>query len=136
MIFVFERCDLTSVSGIPFIMLGDEGDLSPYELTVIFTVFVMLQFWNLFNSRAMETHRSAFHLAGCGEFLGVAAVILIGQIVIVTWGGAFFNTVPLSLNDWVIIVIATSPVLIIGEVLRQLNPARKRGEKKKIASIT
>ncbi|MDE6485566.1 MAG: calcium-translocating P-type ATPase, PMCA-type [Duncaniella sp.] len=125
MIFWFERCDINNVADVFSTGIGEEGALTPYELTVIFTVFVMLQFWNIFNSRALDTHRSAFHLSGCGEFLGVALVILIGQILIVTWGGAFFNTVPLSLTDWLIIFFATSPVLLIGEFLRQISP-RKR----------
>lgn len=121
MIYIFERIDLQSVSDLVNVSLGSEGVLTPYELTVIFTVFVMLQFWNIFNSRALDTHRTAFHLSGCGEFLGVVIVILVGQIAIVTWGGAFFNTVPLSLTDWSIIIVATSPVLLVGEVLRQIT---------------
>ncbi|MDE6416423.1 MAG: HAD-IC family P-type ATPase, partial [Duncaniella sp.] len=126
MIFWFERCNINNVADVFSAGLGEEGSLTPYELTVIFTVFVMLQFWNIFNSRALDTHRSAFHLSGCGEFLGVAAVILVGQILIVTWGGAFFSTVPLSFTDWLIIIVATSPVLLIGEFLRQISPRKRR----------
>ncbi len=126
MIYWFERCDIHRVTDLLHAPLGAEGSLTPYELTVIFTVFVMLQFWNIFNSRALDTHRSAFHLKGCGEFLLVAMIILVGQVIIVTWGGAFFNTVPLSLTDWLIIIAATSPVLLIGELLRRISPKHSK----------
>lgn len=92
--------------------------LSEYELSLFFTLFVMLQMWNLFNARAFATHRSALHLNHCGEFLFILAVVFVGQIVIVTVGGEFFNVIPLSVRDWVTIILVTSPVLWIGEVIR------------------
>lgn len=125
MIYWFEHTDIHSVAEVFTVIPGEEGALTPYELTVIFTVFVMLQFWNIFNSRALGTHRSALHLSGCGEFLGVALIILVGQVLIVTFGGAFFNTVPLSLTDWFIIIVATSPVLLLGELFRQISSGRE-----------
>jgi Ca2+-transporting ATPase len=92
--------------------------LQPYELTVFFTTFVFLQFWNLFNARAFATGRSALHFKDCGEFVLVLAMILIGQILIVELGGALFNVISISFTDWLIIILATSPVLIIGELIR------------------
>ncbi|MDE6556494.1 MAG: calcium-translocating P-type ATPase, PMCA-type [Duncaniella sp.] len=92
--------------------------LTPYELSLFFTIFVFLQFWNMFNARAFETGRSAFHLEGCSGFISIALGILIGQIVIVTIGGQFFNVTPLRILDWVIIICATSVVLWIGEIIR------------------
>lgn len=90
-----------------------------YFLSYFFTVFVMLQFWNMFNAKAFGTGKSAF--VGMGKssaFIGVLVLILVGQILIVTFGGAVFRTVPLMLKDWLIIIAATSAVLWIGELLR------------------
>lgn len=125
MVYVFEHADVTSLSDILNVHIGARQGLSPYELSVIFTVFVMLQFWNLFNARAFATHRSAFHLGKCGEFLMIALVIFIGQVIIVSIGGEFFNVVPLSLKDWTIIVVGTAPVLLIGELCRVIARLRK-----------
>ena len=123
MVYVFEHADVTSLSEIFDISLGGRQGLSPYELSLIFTTFVMLQFWNLFNARAFATHRSAFHLGKCGEFVLIATLIFVGQVFIVSVGGDFFNVVPLKLEDWAIIVLGTSPVLWIGELGRLLNRA-------------
>ena len=82
----------------------------------------MLQFWNMFNARAYATHRSALHLANCGEFLFIAICILAGQILIVQLGGEFFSVTPLSLSDWLWIIGSTSLVLWIGEFLRLSRP--------------
>ena len=100
------------------VTLGTKDMLTPYELTFFFTVFVMLQFWNILNARAFATGRSAFHLRGCHGFLFIAAVILVGQVLIVSFGGRFFNVVPLSVTDWLIIIGITSFVLWTGEVVR------------------
>ncbi|MCM1356837.1 MAG: calcium-translocating P-type ATPase, PMCA-type [Staphylococcus sp.] len=118
MVYVFEHADVTSLAGLLDVRIGVRGSLSAYELSLIFTTFVMLQFWNLFNARAFATHRSAFHLDKCGEFLTIAMVIFVGQVVIVTIGGSFFNVVPLRMDDWIIIVGGTSLVLWIGELSR------------------
>lgn len=93
--------------------------LSPYELSLFFTIFVMLQFWNMFNAKAFMTGKSAFHsLNQCGGFLTISTVIIGGQWLIVTLGGEMFNVVPLSVIDWAIIIISTSIVLWVGEVIR------------------
>ena len=92
--------------------------MNVHNLTIFFTFFVMLQFWNLFNARAYATHRSALHLGGCGEFIFIAAVILVGQIFIVTVGGPFFSVTPLRITDWLWIIGGTSLVLWIGELTR------------------
>ena len=97
---------------------ADNPTLTPYELSMFFTLFVFLQFWNLFNARAFATGRSAFHFKGCGGFLFIAFVILLGQILIVSIGGEFFNVTPLRLSDWAIIIGSTSLVLWIGELFR------------------
>ena len=97
---------------------ADNPTLTPYELSMFFTLFVFLQFWNLFNARAFATGRSAFHFKGCSGFLFIAFVILLGQILIVSIGGEFFNVTPLRLSDWAIIIGSTSLVLWIGELFR------------------
>ena len=97
--------------------------LTSYELSIFFTTFVMLQFWNLFNARAFLTGKSAFNLRGCKEFLFIAALIFFGQILIVEFGGTMFNVVPLELDEWLGIMLITSPVLLLGEGVRFLKEA-------------
>ncbi len=90
-----------------------------YELTLFFTFFVLLQFWNLLNARTFSTDRSAFsHLSECKGVLVVMCLILMGQWIIVQFGGAVFRTVPLSVSDWGILLTITSCVLWIGEAGR------------------
>lgn len=97
------------------------GDLSSYDLSVFFTVFVIMQFWNLFNAKAFLTGKSALaNLVGSRAFMMVALIIVLGQILIVEFGGEFFRTVPISFKDWIKILIYTSPVLIVGELIRFL----------------
>ena len=119
--YYFEHTPLTSLTQLGRLPLGENTGLSPYELSLFFTIFVFLQFWNMFNARAYATGRSAFHFKDCGGFLTIALLILIGQILIVTKGGQFFSVVPLSLTDWVIIIAGTSPVLLLGEAYRQIK---------------
>lgn len=118
LLYYFEHTDLTSLTEIGRIPMGANSGLTPYELSLFFTIFVFLQFWNMFNARAFATGRSAFHFKDCGGFTLIALLIFFGQIAIVTIGGEFFNVVPLKLTDWIIIVGATSVVLWIGEVIR------------------
>ena len=98
----------------------------PTALTIFFTVFVMLQFWNLFNASVFGTNHSVFkdgrHAAG---MISVAAIILIGQIIIVEFGGKVFRTVPLSLTEWLYIIGSTSIVLWIGEAWRMIKRIKK-----------
>lgn len=101
---------------------SNNGEVSRYDLSRFFTIFVMLQFWNMFNAKAFATGKSAFHgLNKSIGFLIVALVILIGQILIVEFGGEVFRTVPLSLKDWAIIIGSTSLVLWIGEIIRAIK---------------
>jgi Ca2+-transporting ATPase len=104
-----------------FFNFGGGGELTPYELSLFFTIFVMLQFWNMFNAKAFMSGKSAFAtLSKCSGFLAIAVVILFGQWLIVTVGGEMFNVVPLKLADWGIIIGVTSLVLWIGEIRRLL----------------
>ena len=118
LLYYFEHADITSLTDIGRVPVGADRGLSPYELSLFFTIFVFLQFWNMFNARAFETGRSAFHFKDCEGFIMIAAAIFAGQIAIVTVGGEFFNVVPLKITDWLIIIGATSLVLWTGELLR------------------
>ena len=102
------------------IFIAIQYSLSPDETqTVFFTVFVLLQWWNLFNARTMGSSHSAFYrLWECKGFLFVLFLILAGQWLIVTLGGQMFRTVPLSLECWLYMFLATSPVLLFGELYR------------------
>lgn len=115
-LYYFEHTDLSSLSQFGSLPLGQNTGLSAYELSLFFTIFVFLQFWNMFNARSFETGRSAFHFKGCQGFLFIAMAIFFGQILIVTFGGELFNVVPLRISDWFIIIAATSLVLWIREI--------------------
>lgn len=96
--------------------------LSPHDLSWFFSFFVMLQFWNMFNAKAFMEGTSAFaNMKASKGFLGVAALILVGQIMIVSLGGPMFNVVPLSIQDWLTIIGSSSLVLWIGEIARLFN---------------
>lgn len=96
--------------------------LSPHDLSWFFSFFVMLQFWNMFNAKAFMEGTSAFaNMKASKGFLGVAALILVGQIMIVSLGGPMFNVVPLSIQDWLTIIGSSSLVLWIGEIVRLFN---------------
>lgn len=104
---------------LSFLFYLQNDGITPRELTVFFTVFIMLQFWNLFNARCLGLAQSALKgLRNNRGFVFIAAAILIGQVLIVQFGGSVFRTVPLSLGDWLLILIVTSPVLLIGELIR------------------
>lgn len=119
LLYYMQRTDLTSLTQIGSLPLTEHHSLSPYELSLFFTFFVFLQFWNMFNARALATRRSALNLRGCRGFGLIALIIVAGQIMIVSIGGEFFNVVPLRLTDWLIIIGATSLVLWIPEEHRR-----------------
>lgn len=122
LLYIFEHSHIDSMTDLWHSTISRAyAGLSPTELSLFFTIFVMLQFWNLFNARAFASGRSALFLRHCGEFLIIAAVVFVGQILIVTVGGAFFNVVPLSFSDWLWIVGLTSPVFLVGEALRAIH---------------
>ncbi|MDR3189371.1 MAG: calcium-translocating P-type ATPase, PMCA-type [Prevotellaceae bacterium] len=113
--------------------------LSPYELSLFFTIFVLLQFWNMFNAKAFASGRSAFfELHKClSGFVAVALIIMAGQYAIVTFGGEMFNVVPLHPKDWGIIIAATSIALWAGEAVRLLGRIIKRAPTKgALTSVT
>ena len=96
-----------------------KGGVDVHELTVFFTTFVMIQFWNLFNAKSLGSNRTAFrHFLKDKGMILVLALVLVGQWLIVTFGGEMFRTVPLSLTEWLVIIGATSIVLWVGEIWR------------------
>lgn len=126
--YLFENYDVVSLFALvdTDIALQEQRGLSAYEISLFFTIFVMLQFWNMFNARAIATGHSAFHeISSCRGFVSIVVLIFFGQILIVELGGAMFNVVPLSISDWLITVGATSLVLWIGEFVRLVSPAKK-----------
>jgi len=116
-----------AITGFLFValMLGlmeyftnDAGEISRYDLSRFFTIFVMLQFWNMFNAKRYGAYGSAFRdIHKSKGFLLVGLLIVIGQIFIVQFGGEVFRTEPISLIDWIVIIASTSLVLVVGEVL-------------------
>ena len=109
------------------IWFDNHGQADVHHLTIFFTVFVMLQWWNLFNAKSLGSRHSAFHrfLADKGLMV-VLAIILAGQWLIVTFGGRMFRVEPLSAEEWLWIIVCTSPVMIIGELARSVSRLRAR----------
>lgn len=120
LLYYFDHTDLHGLTEIGRLPLDADNGLSGYELSLFFTIFVFLQFWNMFNARAFGTGRSALHFKGCSGFMVIAFVILAGQIAIVQFGGRFFSVEPLKAMDWLIIMAATSIVLWVGELARMV----------------
>lgn len=96
-----------------------KGGVDVHELTMFFTTFVMIQFWNLFNAKALMSHHTAFrHFLKDRGMMLVLVLVLVGQWIIVTFGGEMFRTTPLSLHEWLLIIGSTSVVLWVGELWR------------------
>ncbi|MFI3302106.1 MAG: calcium-translocating P-type ATPase, PMCA-type [Rikenellaceae bacterium] len=123
----FKSCDITSIMDFSisqychnyFNFSSLHNDFSVYELSLFFTIFVMMQFWNMFNARAFKSGDSALRgLQSCGGFIISMLLILVGQWCIVTFGGDMFGTTPLKAEDWLAIIVASSSILIVGEVIR------------------
>ena len=98
------------------------GGIDRHELTLFFTAFVLLQWWNLFNAKAIGSVRSAFRrLYADKGLLLVLLLTFVGQWMIVEWGDDMFRCEPLSPVEWVILLVATSPVMIAGEIYRLIK---------------
>ena len=113
-------------------------ELPKYDLSLFFTFFVMMQFWNLFNARYFRTGRSLVSdivavirreckMEDCFSptFLGIVAAIFFGQVLIVNCFGSLFNVCALDLKDWIYIMLVTSPILIVGEIVRNIKKGVK-----------
>lgn len=102
--------------------------ISPNEVAIYFSTFVFLQFWNLFNAKSFNSnHHSSFHdMRHSKIFFSILAVIFFGQIIIVQFGGPMFNVVPMTLEQWVMVILATSPVMIMGELYHAIMRAKDK----------
>lgn len=108
--------------GMLFAWTFSQGGLTIRQLTLFFSTFVFLQFWNMFNAKGFETHHSVFTcLKGCREFFLILAAIGIGQVLIVEFGGPVFRTVPLAWGEWVAVIGLTSLIAFGGEAVRALR---------------
>ena len=135
--FIISRPMMYNIFGVGLVFLAillgllvwmnKDGNVSVYELSVFFTIFVMMQFWNMFNARTLGSNNSAFYrLKENKSFLLIATMIFGLQIVIIQFGGGFFRTEPISLEHWAMIVAGTSSVLWIGEIKRLIARIRTR----------
>lgn len=114
---------------------GPESGVSVHELTWFFTAFVMLQFWNLFNAKALGSKHSAFYQFFADKgMLWVLLIILVGQWLIVTFGSTMFRTEPMSLKEWLIIILSTSVVLWVGEIGRIFERLADRIKRRRAAA--
>ena len=117
LLYVFQHTDICCVTDLFHFSLGEKGVVTDYELTLLFTIFVMTHFFYLFNARAFGTRRSALHFKGCRGLLLIATIIMVGQVLMVELPGLqqFFNVTSMSLEDWVIVTLGSSLVLWVRE---------------------
>lgn len=122
-------CFLAVLMGLLAYFNASPAGMDTHNLTIFFTVFVMLQFWNLFNAGVFGTSHSIFRDASHAKGLMLTALlILVGQIAIVSFGGSVFRTEPLPFMEWIYIIASTSVVLWIGEIWRGIKRLKaKRG---------
>jgi len=130
MFYIIKHCDVKSISSLTDLvnmlfsgsyLKASKHPISFYESALFFTSFVMIQFWNLFNARAYHSSHSALHLKNCNEFIFIALLIVVGQVIIINFGGAMFNVEPIKWIDWVFITLCSSLVLILGELMRKFR---------------
>jgi Ca2+-transporting ATPase len=124
LLYIFQHTEINQLSDLCRLhTLSDtRGEVSPYELTLLFTIFVMTHFWYMFCARAYNTGGSGLNLRDCDGFITIALIIFLGQIAIVQLPvlNTFFNVVPLSIQDWVVITLLSSLVVIVREGKRVL----------------
>ena len=123
-LYIFQHTEITQMTDLLHCKLGEANGLSPYEQTLLFSIFVWTHLWYMFNTRSFETGKSFFQLKMSKEFFTIVAIIFIGQVVIVEGLYDFFNCIPMKLMDWVIIVVLSSLVLWARELWHLLT---KRG---------
>lgn len=126
MLYIFEHASITQLTDLLHVHLGAADGLTPYELTLFFTIFVMTHFFYLFNARAFESGGSGLAFKGCRGLLFICVLIFIGQIAMVELPGMqrFFNVVSLRITDWIIIIVGSSFVLWVREGWHLLKKCR------------
>lgn len=120
-LYIFQHTEITQMTDLLHCKLGEANGLSPYEQTLLFSIFVWTHLWYMFNTRSFETGKSFFQLKMSKEFFTIVAIIFIGQVVIVEGLYDFFNCTPMKLMDWVIIVVLSSLVLWARELWHLLT---------------
>ena len=123
-LYIFQHTEITQITDLLHCKLGEANGLSPYEQTLLFSIFVWTHLWYMFNTRSFETGKSFFQLKMSKEFFSIVAIIFIGQIVIVEGLYDFFNCTPMKLIDWIIIVVLSSLVLWARELWHLLTQRR------------
>ncbi len=117
-LYIFQHTEITQMTDLLHCKLGKANGLSPYEQTLLFSIFVWTHLWYMFNTRSFETGKSFFKLRMSKEFFTIVAIIFIGQVVIVEVIYDFFNCTPMKFVDWIIIVVLSSLVLWFRELWR------------------
>ena len=126
-LYIFQHADVTSMTDLLSLQLGEANKVTPYEQTLLFSIFVWTHFWYMFNARSFETDKSYFSLKQSSGFKTIVGVIVLGQIIIVELLYNFFNVEPMfhtadwqfnfsGCIDWLIIVGASSMVLWVREL--------------------
>lgn len=115
LLYIFQHADIRQMSDLLTLTLGEKNSVTPYEQTLLFSVFVWTHFWYMFNTRAYMTDGSGLNLKGCDGFITIALVIVVGQVLIVEAFSGFFNVVPMKLCDWVVIILISSLVTLVRE---------------------
>lgn len=123
-LYIFQHTEITQMTDLLHCKLGEANGLSPYEQTLLFSIFVWTHLWYMFNTRSFETGKSFFQLKMSKEFFTIVAIIFIGQVVIVEGLYDFFNCTPMKLMDWIIIVVLSSLVLWARELWHLLTKRR------------
>jgi len=118
LLIIFQHADITSMKDLMSFSFGAKNEVTIYELTLLFTIFVITHMGYMFNARAYKTGGSGWNLKGCNGFLKIAFIVTLGQVAIVQIPGLydFFNVGPLPLNDWIIIFILGFLVTGIREI--------------------
>ncbi|MBO4659090.1 MAG: HAD-IC family P-type ATPase [Prevotella sp.] len=127
LLYVFQHSDIHQLTDLLDVSLSERNTLTPYELTLLFTIFVMTHFWYLFNARAFKTGGSGLNLKGCDSFITIAIIILVGQVAIVQLPvlNSFFNVEPLKISDWCIIIGLSAFVMVVREFFALVKRMRK-----------
>ena len=115
-LYIFQHSDINQMSDLLSLSLGEKNTVTPYEQTLLFSIFVWTHFWYMFNARGYMSGGSGLNLKGCDGFWTIVAVIIIGQILIVEVFFDFFNVVPMKWQDWIVIVTLSSLVMWLREL--------------------
>ena len=124
LLYIFQHEDITCMADFLSLSLGEANHVTPYEQTLMFSIFVWTHFWYMFDARAFETGKSIFKTPMSSGFKIIVGIIILGQILIVEGLYKFFNVEPMFFNpthpnawmDWLLIVAGSSIVVWIREI--------------------